>query len=102
MQIWGATVGKVDMEFLDEVCRLKSLWGLTIPCWAQVVIWGENYGNIGEKEGVGVNVVPEACCLSWVQGEEDIGVEKEVGGEGWLGKGVNEGRFEVIVCDLLD
>lgn len=30
---------------------MKSLWGLIIPCWAQIVIWGEWFGVYGEDDG---------------------------------------------------
>jgi len=83
-------VGKEEIKFWEDVCRLKSLRGLTIPCWARVVIWGECWGNIGKGKGVGVNVVAEVCCWSWVEGEEDIGLEEEIGEEGWLGGGEDD------------
>lgn len=51
---------------------------------------------------MGVNVVADACCLSRVEGEGDIGVKEDIGGEGWLGESVDEGGFEVGNYEFLD
>lgn len=56
----------------------------------------------GEVEGVGVNVVADVFCFLLVKREGDIGVDEEVDGEGWLGEGINEGGFEISICELLD
>lgn len=64
-------VGRRDMEVEVDVWRLKSLWGLTILCWALVVILGKRDDFCYEGGGVGNDVVD--------------GAETKVGNDGFRG-----------------
>jgi len=46
-------VGKGELMSDVEVCRLKSC-SLKMPCWARVVIWGDNEGLSIDEVGVGI------------------------------------------------